>query len=68
MDFQRQVLKKNTSKEIRLIIKSGLVNGAQGIVKKIWFQHGKNPKKDLPAVIWVDVKGYTGNCSSFGNK
>ncbi|KZT34517.1 hypothetical protein SISSUDRAFT_1065241 [Sistotremastrum suecicum HHB10207 ss-3] len=38
----------------------GLVNGARGVVKKIWYNRGKDPKRDLPAVVWVSVPGYTG--------
>jgi hypothetical protein len=41
---------------------TGLVNGARGTVKKIWFYPGKNPKQDLPAVVFVEVPGYTGWC------
>jgi len=38
----------------------GLVNGAQGIVKKIWFHQGSNPRSHLPAVVFVKFNGYTG--------
>ncbi|KAK7041219.1 hypothetical protein R3P38DRAFT_2471325, partial [Favolaschia claudopus] len=31
----------------------GLVNGAQGVVKKIWFLPGSNPQLKLPAVVFV---------------
>jgi ATP-dependent DNA helicase PIF1 len=48
---------------INNILKSfslGLVNGAQGIVKKIWFHQGSNPCSHLPAVVFVKFDGYTG--------
>jgi ATP-dependent DNA helicase PIF1 len=38
----------------------GLVNGAQGIVKKIWFDQGSNPRSHLPAVVFVEFNGYSG--------
>jgi hypothetical protein len=38
----------------------GLVNGAQGIVKKIWFDQGSNPRSHLPAVVFVEFSGYSG--------
>ena len=38
----------------------GLVNGSQGVVKKIWFNHGSNPRSHLPAVVFVEFEGYTG--------
>ena len=38
----------------------GLVNGAQGVVKKIWFHQGSNPRSHLPAVVFVKFNGYTG--------
>jgi ATP-dependent DNA helicase PIF1 len=38
----------------------GLVNGAQGVVKKIWFHQGSNPRSHLPAVVFVQFDGYTG--------
>lgn len=38
----------------------GLVNGSQGVVKKIWFTHRSNPKKELPSVVFVNFPGYTG--------
>jgi len=38
----------------------GLVNGSQGVVKKIWFNHGSNPRSHLPAVVFVECEGYTG--------
>ena len=31
----------------------GLVNGAQGVVKKIWFDQGSNSRSHLPAVIFT---------------
>jgi hypothetical protein len=37
-----------------------LVNGAQGIVKKIWFDQGSNPCSHLPAVVFVEFSGYSG--------
>jgi hypothetical protein len=37
-----------------------LVNGCQGIVKQIWYNPGSNPKKDLPAVVFVQCDGYSG--------
>ena len=30
-----------------------LVNGAQGIVKKIWFHQGSNPHSHLSTVVFV---------------
>jgi len=38
----------------------GLVNGAQGVVKKIWFDQGSNARSHLPAVIFVEFDGYSG--------
>ena len=38
----------------------GLVNGARGTVKKIWYNPSANPLRDLPAVVFVEVPGYTG--------
>lgn len=38
----------------------GLVNGCQGIVKKIWYSCGANPRKVLPSVVFVQFNGYTG--------
>jgi ATP-dependent DNA helicase PIF1 len=38
----------------------GLVNGAQGVVKKIWFDQGSNARSHLPAVIFVKFDGYSG--------
>jgi len=38
----------------------GLVNGAQDVVKKIWFDHGSNAHGHLPAVVFVQFDGYTG--------
>ncbi|KIJ35400.1 hypothetical protein M422DRAFT_262363 [Sphaerobolus stellatus SS14] len=37
----------------------GLVNGARGIVKKIWYKPGADPKVNLPAVVFVQVDGYS---------
>ena len=34
----------------------GLVNGAQGIVKKIWYNQGSNPQSHLPAVVFVKLE------------
>ncbi|KAK7029284.1 hypothetical protein R3P38DRAFT_2476820, partial [Favolaschia claudopus] len=31
----------------------GLVNGAQGIVRKLWYYPGSNPRDVLPAVFFV---------------
>jgi hypothetical protein len=39
---------------------NGLVNGTQGVVKKLWYLQGSNPKKDLPAVVFVQCPEYTG--------
>jgi len=37
------------------------VNGAQGIVKRIWFNQNSDPRRDLPSVVFVDFNpGYTG--------
>jgi ATP-dependent DNA helicase PIF1 len=41
----------------------GLVNGTQGVVRKIWYHPRSDPKKDLPAVVFVDCPGYTGEFS-----
>ena len=38
----------------------GLVNGAQGAVKKIWFDQGSNARSHLPAVVFVKFDGYSG--------
>lgn len=38
----------------------GLVNGAQGTVKKIWYHCDANPKTALPSVVFVECNGYTG--------
>ena len=39
----------------------GLVNGSQGIVKKIWYQPQDDPKTHkLPAVVFVECPGYSG--------
>jgi ATP-dependent DNA helicase PIF1 len=38
----------------------GLVNGAQCIIKKIWYHPQSDPKKDLPAVVFVKCDGYSG--------
>jgi ATP-dependent DNA helicase PIF1 len=38
----------------------GLVNGGQGVVKKIWFDHGSNAHSHLPTVVFVQFDGYTG--------
>ena len=38
----------------------GLANGAQGVVKKIWFDQGSNACSHLPAVIFVKFDGYSG--------
>lgn len=39
----------------------GLVNGAQGTVKRIWYQPRAIPKDgDLPSVVFVKCDGYSG--------
>src|ERR1700691_610666 len=38
----------------------GLVNGAQDVVKKIWFDQGSNARSHLPAVVFVQFDGYSG--------
>jgi ATP-dependent exoDNAse (exonuclease V) alpha subunit len=38
----------------------GLVNGSQGIVKKVWFRPRSNPQTHLPDVVFVKFEGYTG--------
>ncbi|KAJ6522692.1 hypothetical protein B0H10DRAFT_1864934, partial [Mycena sp. CBHHK59/15] len=40
----------------------GLVNGAQGTVKKIWFTPGSNSQINLPSVVFVecDKDSYSG--------
>lgn len=35
------------------------MNGAQGVVKKIWFHPGSNPQTHLPAVVFVQCDGQT---------
>ncbi|KAK7034241.1 hypothetical protein R3P38DRAFT_2519159, partial [Favolaschia claudopus] len=32
----------------------GLVNGAQGVVRKLWYYPGSNPRDVLPAVVSVE--------------
>jgi hypothetical protein len=36
------------------------VNGAQGVVKMIWYHAQANPREDLPAVVFVRCDGYSG--------
>jgi hypothetical protein len=36
------------------------VNGAQGVVKRIWYSGRTNPQEHLPAVVFVECKGYSG--------
>ena len=36
------------------------MNGAQGVVKKIWFDQGSNVRSYLPAVVLVQFDGYSG--------
>ena len=43
-----------------MVFNNGLVNGSQGVVKKIWFNHGSNPCSHLPAVVFVEFEGYSG--------
>ena len=38
-----------------------LVNGAQGVVKRIWFDQGSNSHNQLPAVVFVEFDGYSGS-------
>jgi hypothetical protein len=38
----------------------GLVNGAQGVVKKVWCHPGSNVRTHLPAVVFVKFDGYSG--------
>ena len=38
----------------------GSVNGAQGVVKKIWFDQGSNAHSHLSAVIFIKFDGYSG--------
>ena len=38
----------------------GLVNGAKGTVRKIWYNPSSIPSKDLSAVVFVEVPDYTG--------
>src|SRR6266487_3231879 len=53
---------RNSSHSADLLITPllGLVNGSQGIVKKIWFNFGTNPRSHLPAVVFVKFDGYSG--------
>ena len=37
-----------------------MVNGAQGVVKKIWFDQGSNARSHLLAVIFIKFDGYSG--------
>jgi ATP-dependent DNA helicase PIF1 len=43
-----------------LWISKWLVNGAQGVVKKIWFDQGSNVRSHLPAIVFVQFNGYSG--------
>ena len=43
-----------------LWISKGLVNGAQGVVKKIRFDQGSSACSHLPAVVFVQFDGYSG--------
>jgi len=44
-----------------LNIHLGLVNGYQGVVKKICYNQTSDPKwGDLPAVVFVQCDGYSG--------
>ena len=38
---------------------NGLVNGAQGVVKKVWFDQGSNVHSHLPAVVFVQFDRWT---------
>lgn len=40
----------------------GLVNGAQGVVRKIWYAPNADihQKCELPAVVFVEIPGYSG--------
>jgi hypothetical protein len=38
----------------------GLVNGAQGLIKKVWFNQGSNPQSHLPAVVFVKFNQWSG--------
>jgi hypothetical protein len=38
----------------------GLANGAQGVVKIIWFNQGSNSYSHLPVVVFVEFDGYSG--------
>lgn len=47
---------------------SGLVNGSQGIVKKIWYSGDPDPRLPqpaLPSVVFVEWDGYKGKCCLF---
>jgi len=54
----------NNSKQFLTSLSIGLVNGAQGVVKKVWFDQGSNPQSHLPVVVFVKFDGYTGMSSS----
>jgi ATP-dependent DNA helicase PIF1 len=43
-----------------LWMSKGLMNGAQGVVKKIWFDQGSNAHSHLPAVVFIKFDGYFG--------
>jgi hypothetical protein len=47
------------------------VNGAQGVVKKIWFNQGYNSNRHLPGVVFVelmDLKNLLGKASILGSQ
>jgi ATP-dependent DNA helicase PIF1 len=44
----------------RLYCLTGLVNGSQGIVKKICYSPNANPRTELPVVVFVHFPGYSG--------
>ncbi|KIJ36217.1 hypothetical protein M422DRAFT_261547 [Sphaerobolus stellatus SS14] len=36
----------------------GLVKGARGVVKRVWYKPGSDPQVHLPAFVFVQVEGY----------
>ena len=50
----------NVMLNYKLWTSKGLVNGAQGVVKKIWFDQGSNAHSHLSAVILIKFDVYSG--------
>ncbi|KAJ7840441.1 hypothetical protein B0H13DRAFT_1486642, partial [Mycena leptocephala] len=43
----------------------GLVNGCQGVVKKICYLPGSDVRANIPSVVFVECDGYSGKCFLF---